>query len=181
MVLVAVALLLAGTLDAQEPLDSKFQELRGARATISFSLGDSLRAVRFLELLEAQPRLPALPDSLPSGVQVFLASTQAAFDSVIGGSVPEWTGGVAIPARSMLVDRRFCASRPPVRTATPTSSATPPSTIAFTYIAIMFEAFAASCMNSVDHEYFRVERGANWTIFSVSWLSPAHASRLGAQ
>ena len=101
--LLAVVHLLAGTLEAQESLDSRLQELRGARTTISFSRGDSLRAVRFLEFLEAQPPLPALPDSFPSGVRVFLASTQAAFDSVIGGSVPEWTGGVAIPARSMLV------------------------------------------------------------------------------
>lgn len=101
--LLAVVHLLAGTLGAQEPSGSTLQELRGARATISFSPGDSLRAARFLELLEAQPPLPALPDSLPLAVRVVLASTQAVFDSVIGGSVPEWTGGVAIPARSMLV------------------------------------------------------------------------------
>lgn len=93
-------------LAAQVPdtLDGEpYRALSGQRARIHFAPEDSLVAVRVLELLEAQPPLPGLPDSVPSDVVAVLAHTPAAFDELTGGVVPEWRAGVAIPAARMLV------------------------------------------------------------------------------
>ncbi len=77
--------------------------LDGARARIHFAPEDALLAERVRDLLDAQPRLPGLPDSLPSGVHAVLAHSPEAFDELTGGVVPEWRAGVAIPSLNMLV------------------------------------------------------------------------------
>lgn len=81
----------------------RYGSLRGARARIHFAPQDSLVAERVLALLDAQPPLPGLPDSVPSDVTAVLAHTPEAFDELTGGVVPEWRAGVAIPALGMLV------------------------------------------------------------------------------
>ncbi len=75
----------------------------GLRATVYYAPRDALVAEAVLSLLNAQPRLPALPDSVPSGVIAVLAHSPAAFDELTGGVVPEWRAGVAIPSLWMLV------------------------------------------------------------------------------
>jgi len=77
--------------------------LSGERARVHFAREDSLVAERVLRLLDGQPALPGLPDSIPAGVDAFLAHTPRAFDELTGGVVPEWRAGVAIPSRNMLV------------------------------------------------------------------------------
>ena len=103
----ALALALALVAALQEGPDSlqgvRYGSLRGARATIRFAPSDSLVAERVLDLLDAQARLPGLPDSLPSAVRAWLAHSPEAFDELTGGVVPEWRAGVAIPSLSMLV------------------------------------------------------------------------------
>ena len=82
---------------------ARYGSLAGRRATVRFAESDSLVAERVLGLLEAQPRLPGLADSLPTGVTAVLAHSPSAFDALTGGVIPEWRAGVAIPARQMLV------------------------------------------------------------------------------
>ena len=81
----------------------RYGRLVGARATLRFAPEDSLVAERVVALLDAQPPLPGLPDSVPSDVTAVLAHTPEAFDALTGGVVPEWRAGVAIPALGMLV------------------------------------------------------------------------------
>jgi hypothetical protein len=92
---------------AAQELDSldgePYLELAGARATIRFVRADSLLARRVLQLIDEQPPLPGLPDSLPSGVVAVIAHGPDAFDELTGGVVPEWRAGVAIPDERMLV------------------------------------------------------------------------------
>lgn len=98
------ALLLAVAIQVPDTIDgAPYRSIPSARATIHFAPRDSLVAERVAELLDAQPPLPGLPDSLPSGVQAVLAHTPVAFDQVTGAVVPEWRAGVAIPSRNMLV------------------------------------------------------------------------------
>jgi len=80
-----------------------YTSLTGTRASVWFAPRDSLVAERVLDLIEAQPRLPGLPDTLPAGVVAVLAHSPEAFDELTGGVVPEWRAGVAIPALRMLV------------------------------------------------------------------------------
>ena len=89
---------LPDTLDGQP-----YASVRSRRAIIYHAPRDSLVALRVGELLDAQPSLPGLPDSIPDGVHAVLAHTPVACDEAIGGAVPEWRAGVAIPSRNMLV------------------------------------------------------------------------------
>jgi hypothetical protein len=75
----------------------------GTRARIHFAGEDSLIAVRLLELVDAQERLPGLPADVPRGVRVVLTHERAAFDELTGGVVPEWRAGVAIPSANLMV------------------------------------------------------------------------------
>lgn len=93
------------------PQEGSYREVAGERARVRYGPGDSLRAVRTLELLEAQPPLPGLPAQVPTGVIAYLAPTEGAFDSLTGGRVPEWGAGVAIPSRMTLVIPAYVADR----------------------------------------------------------------------
>lgn len=76
----------------------------GSRVTVHYhDPADSTRAAVWAEFLRGLPPLPGLPDTVPDGVQVHLAPTREVFDSLLGGRVPEWSAGVAIPSRRMLV------------------------------------------------------------------------------
>jgi hypothetical protein len=80
-----------------------YRAVPGRRATVHSAPADSLVAVRVRDLLDAQPSLPGLPDTLPKGVHAVLAHTPEAFDEMTGGVVPEWRAGVAIPMLGLLV------------------------------------------------------------------------------
>lgn len=62
-----------------------------------------MRASAYLDALSGMSPLPGLPDTVPNGVTAVLAPDRAVFDSILGGRVPEWSAGVAVPARRMLV------------------------------------------------------------------------------
>lgn len=99
-----LALLLAVAIQVPDTLDGEpYRSIPSTHAAIYFAPRDSLVAERVAELLDAQPPLPGLPDSLPTGVHAVLAHTPVAFDQVTGAVVPEWRAGVAIPSRNMLV------------------------------------------------------------------------------
>ena len=105
-VLLGLAVFIACPLRAQAPdfLDGQaYATLRGSRARVHFTSADARVAERVLELLDAQPPLPGLPEGVPIGVEVFLAHSSVAFDELTGGVVPDWRAGVAIPTENMLV------------------------------------------------------------------------------
>ncbi|MEX2466737.1 MAG: hypothetical protein WD995_07485 [Gemmatimonadota bacterium] len=80
-----------------------YLSLQGQSVTVYFVEGHAALAERMRSLLDGQPPLPALPDTIPSGVHAVLAHTPAALDEITGGAVPEWRAGVAIPSLNMLV------------------------------------------------------------------------------
>ncbi len=87
-----------------DTLDGRvYHELAGRRVRVRFAARDSLIASRVSALLEAEPPLPGLPDSVPSGVVAILPHSPRAFDLLTGGTVPEWRAGVAIPSENLLV------------------------------------------------------------------------------
>jgi hypothetical protein len=94
-------------LDATQAPDSldgaPYQEIGTPRVRVRYAPGDSLVAIRVLDLLVRQQPLPGILDSLPAGVTAVLAHTPAAFDALTGGMVPEWGAGVAIPSAAVLV------------------------------------------------------------------------------
>jgi hypothetical protein len=96
----------AGSLSAQAPerlAGETYRSLAGARADIHFAREDSLLAVRLLELVDGQPPLPGLPPDVPADVDVVVTHGVAAFDELLGGAVPEWRAGVALPAENLMV------------------------------------------------------------------------------
>ena len=80
-----------------------YMSLRGRRVTVYFVQGQAALAERMRTLLDGQPPLPALPDSIPHDVHAVLAHSPAALDELTGGVVPEWRAGVAIPSQDMLI------------------------------------------------------------------------------
>ena len=88
---------------ADLPQDSAWAVLRGARVEVFHAPRHAALAERVLAFLEAQPPLPALPASVPTHVQAFLAPDPDAFSELTGGAVPDWSAGVAIPARGRIV------------------------------------------------------------------------------
>lgn len=72
-------------------------------------------AASVAERLAATPALPGLPPDVlqDAGVDVWLAPTEAAWDSLTGGAVPEWGAGVADPDRGLIVIPTFDWERTP--------------------------------------------------------------------
>lgn len=81
----------------------RYGTLAASDITVRFAPRDSLVAVRVLDFLRTLEPLPGLPPDVPRGVTVVLAHSGAALDESIGGVVPEWRGGVAVPSRRLLV------------------------------------------------------------------------------
>ena len=110
-----VLILLAAVVPASgAPLELSAQEsplgpdvvrwtLPDGRGTISGLASDSALAAALIAELERSHRLPGLPDSLPTGVDVVLARDEATFLRAAGGLPPEWSAGIAIPAESRIV------------------------------------------------------------------------------
>lgn len=72
-------------------------------------------ARRVAEYVADAPPLPALPPHVldGAGVDVYLAPDPAAWDSLTGGSVPEWGAGVAEPDAGVIVLPTFDWERTP--------------------------------------------------------------------
>jgi hypothetical protein len=104
----ALILFLAALVQGQ---DRSFQWFPGPRVAVAYQESDSLRARQIGEFLQGLPPLPGLPDSLPSGLSLFIAPDQASFDELTGGAVPEWGAGVAIPSLNRIVIPGFGAQR----------------------------------------------------------------------
>jgi hypothetical protein len=83
--------------------DHGLRAQEGERLTLWHGAGDSARARLFLDFLDDQRPLPGLPPDVPSAVRAVLAPDRQVFDSLLGGRVPEWSGGVAVPDLSLLV------------------------------------------------------------------------------
>ncbi len=95
---------LAAQQTVPDTLDGEvYHELRAPRVRLRFVAGDSLVAVRVLRVLQGEAPLPGLPDSVPSGVVAVLPRGERAFRHLLGGATPEWTAGVAIPSRNLLI------------------------------------------------------------------------------
>lgn len=75
----------------------------GERATVYHVPEQSALAERMRDLLDRQPPLPGIPAGTPTGVHAVLAHSPAALDAAIGGVVPEWRAGVAVPSLDLLV------------------------------------------------------------------------------
>jgi hypothetical protein len=80
-----------------------YRVLAGERTRVHFTLRDSLIAMRVRQILESEPPLPGIPDSLPRGVAVVLTPSEAAFNALMGTSVPEWRAAVSVPAENLMV------------------------------------------------------------------------------
>lgn len=93
----------AGAQDVRVYDGATYDSIIGVRAVIYFAEEDRGVAGRVRELLDGQAPLPGLPADVPSGVRAILAHSPAAFDEAIGGAVPEWSAGVAIPVLNTLV------------------------------------------------------------------------------
>ena len=83
----------------------------GYRATVFYWPGDSLRALRVAGIIEGVPDLPGLPPGIPSGAHIVLVPSEALFDSLTGGLVPEWGAGVAVPSLGRIVLPIYPAER----------------------------------------------------------------------
>jgi hypothetical protein len=93
----------------QEP--GPYEWIQGDRVRIGYAAADSLRAGNVLRFLDGLPQLVGLPRSLPSGVLVYIAPDSAAFDSLAGGTVPEWGAAVAVPELGRMVVPREARRR----------------------------------------------------------------------
>ncbi len=89
---------------AQVPADttSAWRHLESPRFTARYQAGDSLRAARALETLEAVRPLPGLSVA-DARATLTVAPTREVMDSLVGGLVPEWAGAVAIPGRMEMI------------------------------------------------------------------------------
>lgn len=79
--------------------------------SLGFTAADSLRARNVLRFLEGLPPLAGLPSSLPRGVIAYITPDSAAFDSLAGGTVPEWGAAVAVPELNRMVIPREARRR----------------------------------------------------------------------
>ena len=88
----------------QAPADttSAWRQLESPGFTARYQGGDSLRALRALETLEAVRNLPGLSET-DTRATLTVAPTREVMDSLVGGRVPEWAGAVAIPGRMEMI------------------------------------------------------------------------------
>ena len=93
---------LAPTVQVPADTASAWRYLESPRFTARYQAGDSLRAARALETLEAVRPLPGLSVT-DARATLTVAPTREVMDSLVGGLVPEWAGAVAIPGRMEMI------------------------------------------------------------------------------
>lgn len=88
----------------QVPADttSAWRRLESPGFAARYQGGDSLRALRALETLEAVGPLPGLGPT-DARATLTVAPTREVMDSLVGGLVPEWAGAVAISSRMEMI------------------------------------------------------------------------------
>lgn len=71
-------------------------------------------AQRVLQALKDAPPLPALPPEAPAfgePIHIILPRSDAQFDSITGGVIPEWGAGVAIPMEGVIIVPGYSGGR----------------------------------------------------------------------
>lgn len=111
MVALAASLVLGVVQGAPQDPQSQYASRSGERAVVMYAPADSAKAARVFEMVESFLPLPALPDSIPYGISVYLAPDEGAFAALTGGAVPEWGAGVAIPRESTIVIPAYASGR----------------------------------------------------------------------
>jgi len=97
----------SGRVGAQEP--PEWQTLAPAsgslegRVTVFYLAGGEARARRALQVLEAHPHLPGIPEGIPSGVELYFVPDEAIWEALALGGVPHWGAAVAIPSLNRMV------------------------------------------------------------------------------
>jgi hypothetical protein len=79
--------------------------------SVGYRGADSIRALNVLRFLEGLPPLAGLPSGYPRGVVAYIAPDSSAFDSLVGGTVPEWGAAVAVPELDRMVVPREARRR----------------------------------------------------------------------
>lgn len=92
----------AATVQVPADTASEWRHIESPRFTARYQAGDSLRAARALETLEAVRPLPGLSVT-DARATLTVAPTREVMDSLVGGLVPEWAGAVAIPGRMEMI------------------------------------------------------------------------------
>lgn len=100
LVLFAIIVPAAGSAQRFEGLSER---LASEDVVVTFVTSDSLRAAAVLAAFEAQPPLPGIAPELPTGVFVVVAPDESTFRRAAGGTPPDWSAAVAIPARDRIV------------------------------------------------------------------------------
>ena len=87
-----------------QPVAGTWQEIAGDGIRVVHQPASEALARRVAARAAGGAPFPGLRDPLGSRpVQIVLAPDPAAFDSLTGGRAPEWSAGVAIPARDLIV------------------------------------------------------------------------------
>ncbi|UCG85973.1 MAG: hypothetical protein JSW71_19005 [Gemmatimonadota bacterium] len=73
------------------------------RVTAVFWPGDEAAVMALAELADRTTEWPGISDSLGRPIRLFLAPSDAKFDSLTRGLLPEWGGGAAFPGSSTIV------------------------------------------------------------------------------
>lgn len=77
------------------------------RIQIFFLDGGEARARRALQVLEAHPNLPGIPDGIPAGVELYFVPDEGIWEELALGGVPHWGAAVAIPSLNRIVIPMF--------------------------------------------------------------------------
>jgi len=89
---------------AFQPAEDGWRERTARDVVVQYKPGSETLAERVTARASTAPAFPGLPEALSQRpVRIVLAPTPAAFDSLTGGRAPEWSAGVAIPARDLIV------------------------------------------------------------------------------
>jgi len=100
-----------GTFPGASARAQDYRWVEGERVRVGYQGSNPARAEGIREFLDQLPPLPALPAAVPSGISVYIAPDQAAFDSLAGGAVPEWGAGVAVPSLARIIVPGFGLQR----------------------------------------------------------------------
>jgi glycerophosphoryl diester phosphodiesterase len=103
---VLTCIVLAGALQvAAVSAQQRAPVLREFPFIIHFAPGAQRLAARVLNMARALDSLPGIPPAFwrNEPIEIILAPTEAAFQSVTGGRTPEWGAGVAVPTRGLIV------------------------------------------------------------------------------
>lgn len=98
----AVCAALALLLSAAPPMN----QLQSGPYLIEYPASRPRLGASFAHMLQRSPPFPGLPAAAPAyarPIRLILADSDAHFDSITGGIIPEWGAGVAIPAQGIIV------------------------------------------------------------------------------